>query len=47
MFAAPIAAGVMADHLGFLPVFAASAVGGSASLVLLMRRVRDPRHGQE
>jgi MFS family permease len=45
VFAAPLGAGLMADALGFVPVFVASAVGGLAALGLLIGRVRDPRHG--
>src|SRR5262249_45582303 len=41
--AAPLAAGLMADALGFAGVFASGAAGGLASLGLLVGRVRDPR----
>jgi MFS family permease len=44
VFAAPLAAGLMADALGFSAVFAASAAGGLGSVALLSGRVRDPRH---
>ena len=43
-FAAPLAAGLMADALGFPWVFAVAAAGGLVSLSLLAARVRDPRH---
>jgi MFS family permease len=45
VFAAPLGAGLMADAVGFLPMFVASAAGGLAALILLIGRVRDPRHG--
>jgi hypothetical protein len=34
----------MADRLGFPVVFVCAAVISTISLVVLMRRVRDPRH---
>jgi MFS family permease len=46
VFAAPLAAGLMADALGFPSVFGASAAGGLAGLALLTGRVSDPRHGR-
>lgn len=45
-FAAPLAAGVMADALGFEPVFSVAAVFGGIGLALLVTRVRDPRHAR-
>jgi MFS family permease len=43
-FTAPLVAGLMADRLGFPVVFVCAAVISTISLVVLMRRVRDPRH---
>jgi MFS family permease len=43
--AAPLAAGVLADGLGFPLVFGLAAAGSLAGLVLLGAFVRDPRHG--
>lgn len=43
-FAAPILAGVMADRIGFRPVFVLAAACGLLALALLRARVRDPRH---
>jgi MFS family permease len=43
--AAPLAAGVLADGLGFPLVFALAAAGSLVGLVLLGGFVRDPRHG--
>jgi MFS family permease len=42
--AAPLCAGLMVEAAGFVPMFAASAAGGLAALLLLIGRVRDPRH---
>jgi MFS family permease len=42
-FATPLAAGLVADVLGLLPVFAMALVGGLAGTALLALRVRDPR----
>jgi MFS family permease len=42
-FGAPLAAGVLADGLGFLAVFAVAAVAVAVALALLIARVRDPR----
>ena len=42
-FGAPLAAGLLADALGFLAVFAVAAVAVSVALGLLIVRVRDPR----
>jgi MFS family permease len=44
-FAAPLAAGLLADATGFAAVFLAAALGGLAGLAVLLGRVRDPRHG--
>jgi MFS family permease len=46
-FAAPLAAGVMADELGFLWVFAVATAGGLISLGLFIARVHDPRNRRE
>jgi MFS family permease len=43
-FAAPIAAGFLADHAGFTAVFAAATVAGALALATLALRVREPRH---
>jgi MFS family permease len=43
-FAAPLLAGLAADFWGFRPVFAITGVFGLAALLLLIGRVRDPRH---
>lgn len=43
VFAAPLAAGALADLLGFAWVFASAAAGGTVGLGLLAVRVRDPR----
>jgi MFS family permease len=43
-FAAPIAAGLLADRAGFGAVFAASIVAGALALATLALRVREPRH---
>lgn len=42
-FGAPLAAGLIADGLGFGAVFATAALGALAALALLLGRVRDPR----
>ena len=42
-FGAPLAAGLLADALGFLAVFAVAAVAVAVALALLIARVRDPR----
>jgi MFS family permease len=44
LFAAPLAAGMVADLAGFLWVFAVAGVGGALGAVVLVTRVRDPRH---
>ena len=43
-FAAPLLAGLAADAWGFRTVFAITGVFGLAALLLLIGRVRDPRH---
>jgi Na+/melibiose symporter-like transporter len=43
-FAAPLAAGVLADRAGFGAVFAAATVAGALALATLALRVREPRH---
>jgi MFS family permease len=45
-FVAPLAAGAMADALGFRAVFGWAAVGSAVALALLVALVRDPRHGR-
>jgi MFS family permease len=42
-FATPLAAGMVADAVGLVPVFAIALVGGIAGTALLVLRVRDPR----
>jgi MFS family permease len=42
-FGAPLAAGLLADALGFLAVFVVAAMAVSVALALLIARVRDPR----
>jgi len=42
-FGAPLAAGLLADALGFVAVFAVAAVAIGVGLTLLIARVRDPR----
>jgi MFS family permease len=42
-FAAPLAAGLLADALGFLAVFVVAAIAIGVALGLLIARVRDPR----
>jgi MFS family permease len=43
-FVAPLLGGVMADTIGFGPVFILSALFGLASLGVMLLRVQDPRH---
>lgn len=43
-FAAPMAAGLLADGAGFAAVFATAALAGALALLTLARRVREPRH---
>lgn len=43
-FGAPLVAGLMADRLGFLSVFAVAAALSTVGLALLLARVREPRH---
>jgi MFS family permease len=43
LFAAPLAAGMLADAAGFAWVFAAAGVGGALGAAVLIVRVRDPR----
>ncbi|MBI2466432.1 MAG: MFS transporter [Candidatus Rokubacteria bacterium] len=43
-FGAPLVAGLMADRLGFATVFGVAAALCAVSLVLLLGRVREPRH---
>jgi MFS family permease len=43
-FVAPLAAGLLADTLGFRAVFLGAALGGLAALTILVGVVRDPRH---
>lgn len=45
-FAAPIAAGVLADRAGLPTVFAVASVAGLLSLATLALRVREPRHAR-
>lgn len=45
-FAAPIAAGVLADAAGFRAVFAAATAAGAVAFVTLARRVREPRRAR-
>jgi MFS family permease len=42
-FGAPLAAGLLADALGFLAVFVVAAIAVTVALGLLIARVRDPR----
>ena len=42
-FVAPLAAGLLADALGFAAVFSTAALAGGVALGLLIARVRDPR----
>ncbi len=42
-FVAPLAAGLLADVLGFAAVFSTAALAGGVALGLLIARVRDPR----
>ena len=43
-FAAPLAAGLLADAFGFVSVFVTATAAGAIGLALLVVRVRDPRH---
>jgi MFS family permease len=43
-FAAPLAAGLVADAFGFAAVFVIAAAAGAIGLALLVVRVTDPRH---
>ena len=43
-FGAPLAAGLVADSVGFTAVFAAAPAAGALGLALLVWRVSDPRH---
>lgn len=43
-FGAPLAAGLLADAAGFGAVFVTATAAGAVALVLLVWRVRDPRH---
>jgi DHA2 family methylenomycin A resistance protein-like MFS transporter len=43
-FGAPLVAGLMADAFGFPAVFVVAGLGSLAGLVLLLGRVREPRH---
>ena len=43
-FVAPLAAGLLADAVGFRAVFLGAALGGLAALTILVGVVRDPRH---
>ena len=43
-FIAPLAAGLLADVAGFAAVFLVAGLGGTAAMLLLALRVRDPRH---
>jgi MFS family permease len=45
-FAAPLAAGLLADRLGFTTVFSVAGVFSLLALALLLARVRDPRHAR-
>ncbi len=45
-FGAPLVAGLMADRLGFATVFGVAAALSAVSLVLLLARVREPRHAR-
>ena len=47
VFGAPLAAGLVADALGFPAIFAAAAGGGLIGLAVLIGLVRDPRHRGE
>jgi MFS family permease len=46
-FVAPLAAGVIADRLGFALVFALAAAFGAAGVGLLLGRVREPRWARQ
>ena len=43
-FVAPLAAGLLADALGFRAVFGVATVGSLVGLAMLATLVRDPRH---
>jgi len=43
-FSAPLLAGLIADAAGFSAVFVMTALGGIAATLVLVLRVRDPRH---
>jgi MFS family permease len=43
-FVAPLIGGVLADAAGFSGAFVFAALGGTAAMLLLALRVRDPRH---
>ena len=45
-FVAPLAGGLLADGTGFPAVFTIAALGGTAAMILLALRVRDPRHAR-
>ena len=45
-FSAPLAAGLLADTLGFAAVFVTAAATGATGLALLVARVSDPRHAR-
>jgi len=45
-FVAPLAGGLLADGTGFPAVFMIAALGGTAAMILLALRVRDPRHAR-
>jgi MFS family permease len=45
-FVAPLAGGLLADTAGFPAVFLIAALGGTVAMLLLARRVRDPRHAR-
>jgi len=46
-FGAPLAAGLLADTLGFASVFALAAIATGIALALLLTRVHDPRGGRD
>ena len=45
-FFAPLAAGLLADAAGFAAVFLIAALVGTGAMLLLVLRVRDPRHAR-
>lgn len=45
-FGAPLAAGLLADALGFAAVFVTATAAGAVALALLVWRVQDPRHAR-